>query len=74
MMTPDRPAVQDPILQLIHNLPTEGRALHDIRLRFQVPDMWSVLSTGTAANSEGLRVDPTSRYQVEGLRDRGSTG
>jgi hypothetical protein len=73
MMTPDRTGVQDPILELIHNLATERRALHDIRLRFQVPGIWSVLSTGTATNSEGLPVDPISRYQVEGLRDRGST-
>jgi hypothetical protein len=61
-MTPDRTGVQDPILKLIQNLPMDKRALHDIRLRFQVPGIWSILSAGTTtANSEGLQIDPVSK-------------
>jgi hypothetical protein len=65
-MTPNRTGVQDPILRLIQDLPTERRALHDIRLRFRVPNIWSTIlsSTSTNANnySEGLlHVDPTSK-------------
>ena len=46
-MTPDRTGVplQDPIIKLIQNLPIDRRALHDIRLRFQVHGIWSILST-----------------------------
>ena len=59
-MTADRTGVplhlQDPIIKLIQNLPMERRALHDIRFRFQVSDIWSILST-----SSQLVVDPVSK-------------
>jgi hypothetical protein len=56
MMTPNRTGVQDPIIKLIESLSMERRALHDIRLRFNVPDIWSILST-----SSQLVVDPVSK-------------
>ena len=56
-MTPDRTGVlQDPILKLIQNLPLDKRALHDIRFKFQVHGMWSILST-----TSQVTVDPTSK-------------
>lgn len=80
MMTPNRTGVplQDPILKLIQNLPLDKRALHDIRLRFQVPGIWSILSAGTTttANSEGLQIDPVSKdirlksYEIQDLHIR----
>ena len=61
-MTPNRTGVlQDPIIKLIQNLPIDRRALHNIRFKFQVPGIWSVLSTGTTTSSKGLLVDPTSK-------------
>ena len=56
MMTPNRTGVQDPIIKLIEDLPMDRRALHDIRFRFEVHDIWSILST----NSQ-LMVDPVSK-------------
>ena len=35
----------DSFSRLIYNLPTETPAVHDIRLRFQVHDIWSKLSS-----------------------------
>jgi hypothetical protein len=73
MMTPDRTGVQDPILKLIHNLPTERRALHDIRFRFQVPGIWSVLSTCSTTINSQVVVDSVSKdirlktYEIEDL-------
>src|SRR6266516_1395015 len=43
----------DPIVKMIHALPTQGNALHDIRLRFSVKGIWSMLSAASA-----LRTDP----------------
>ena len=48
--------LQDPILKLIQNLPMDKRALHDIRFKFQVHGIWSILST-----TSQVTVDPTSK-------------
>jgi hypothetical protein len=63
LMTPNRTGVQDPIIKLIQNLPMERRALHDIRLRFNLPNIWSTILSSTSTNnySEGLQVDPISK-------------
>jgi len=51
-MTPNRTGVpQDPIIKLIESLPMDRRALHDIRLRFNVPGIWSILASGTTTTS-----------------------
>ncbi|HEY6885759.1 MAG TPA: hypothetical protein VI278_17130, partial [Nitrososphaeraceae archaeon] len=57
-MTPNHTGVplQDPIIKLIKSLPMDRGALHDIRLRFNVPGIWSILSTGSQ-----LMVDPISK-------------
>lgn len=55
-MTADRARVQDPILKLIQNLPMDKKALHDIRFRFKIRDIWSILST----NSD-LSLNPISK-------------
>src|SRR5215211_893137 len=34
-----------PIYKEIQKLPPEKRALHDIHLKFQVPDIWTILAT-----------------------------
>jgi hypothetical protein len=48
-MTPDHTGVRHPKMdsftRLIYNLPTETPAVHDIRLKFQVKDIWSKLSS-----------------------------
>jgi hypothetical protein len=57
-MTPNRTGVhlQDPIIKLIEELPMDRRALHDIRFRFEVHGIWSILSAGSQ-----LVVDPISK-------------
>jgi hypothetical protein len=55
-VTPSHTGVHNPILKLIENLPMDKRALHDIRLRFKVQDIWSILST----NSD-LSLNPISK-------------
>jgi hypothetical protein len=56
-MTHNRTGVpQDPIIKLIESLPMERRALHDIRFRFEVSDIWSILST-----SSQVVIDPTNK-------------
>jgi hypothetical protein len=40
--------VQDttpPICNIIENLPLDKKSLHDIHMRFEVPDIWSILSS-----------------------------
>jgi hypothetical protein len=48
-MTPNHTGVSHPkmdsLSRLIHELPTETAAVHDIRLKFQVKDIWSKLSS-----------------------------
>jgi hypothetical protein len=48
-MTPDHSGVchpkMDSFSKLIYNLPTETPAVHNIRLRFQIKDVWSKLSS-----------------------------
>jgi hypothetical protein len=48
-MTPNHAGVcisnNDPFSRLIYNLPTDKAALHNIRLKFQVQGIWSVLSS-----------------------------
>ena len=34
----------------IHKLPPEKRALHDIHLKFQVPDIWTILASSKKHN------------------------
>jgi hypothetical protein len=46
----------DPIVRMIRALPTQGNTLHDIRLRFSVKGIWSILSAGST-----LRTDPYSK-------------
>ena len=36
---------KSPLYKEIHKLPPEKRALHDIHLKFQVPEIWTVLAT-----------------------------
>ena len=60
-MTTDRMGVQshrnsDPIYNLIQNIPVGIKALHDIRLRFSVRNLSSVLSTNSL-----LKLDPISK-------------
>jgi hypothetical protein len=57
----------DPIVKLLHALPTQGKALHDIRLRFSVKGIWSILSAAST-----FRTDPYSkdiRLQPYRIRD-----
>ncbi|MGC2680568.1 MAG: hypothetical protein WA323_01790, partial [Candidatus Nitrosopolaris sp.] len=49
-------AVDNPIYNLIQNLPIGKNALHDIHLRFSIHDIWSVL----ALNST-LKIDSVSK-------------
>jgi hypothetical protein len=48
-MTPNHAGVchsnKDPISRLIHDLPMDKAALHDIRLKFKVQGIWSALSS-----------------------------
>ena len=36
---------ESPLYKEIHKLPPEKRALHDIHLKFQIPDIWTILAT-----------------------------
>ena len=39
----NNPSAAPTILDIIQDIPTEKNALHDIRFRFEVPDIWKVL-------------------------------
>ena len=41
---------KSPLYKEIHKLPPEKRALHDIHLKFQVPDIWTVLASSKKYN------------------------
>lgn len=61
LMTPNRMGdaivnSSDPIVRLIDSLPMQENSLHDIRLRFSVRDVWSIVS----ANSL-YTIDPFSK-------------
>jgi hypothetical protein len=50
----------DPVYRIIQNLPFGKRSLHDIRLKFAVAGIWSLLSSKYQPNqqSKDLRLDP----------------
>lgn len=50
----------DPVYRIIQNLPLGKRSLHDIRLKFTVAGIWSLLSSKYQPNqqSKDLRLDP----------------
>jgi hypothetical protein len=60
--------VQDttpPIYDIIENLPLDKKSLHDIHMRFEVPDIWSILSSllnvSDSQQQQFLRVNPISK-------------
>ena len=42
-VTEDNDVTKLPIYKEILKLPPEKRALHDIHLKFQVPDIWTII-------------------------------
>jgi len=49
LMTPDHTVVHnDPIYRMLENLPLERQSIHDIHLRFNVPEIWKRLSINPA--------------------------
>ena len=54
-----------PIYDIIENLPLDKKSLHDIHMRFEVPDIWSILSSllnvSDSQQQQFLRVNPISK-------------
>jgi len=51
---PNENVVQDttpPIYDIIENLPLDKKSLHDIHMRFDVPNIWTVLSSSSLADN-----------------------
>lgn len=48
LMTPNHTVVHNnPIYNMLQDLPLERQSIHDIRLKFKVPDIWQTLSFNT---------------------------
>ena len=48
-VTPNHTVVHDdPIYRMLQNLPLERQSIHDIHLRFKVPEIWKRLSINPA--------------------------
>ena len=53
-VTEDNDATKLPIYQEIQKLPPEKQALHDIHLKFHVPDIWTIIASSKKYDSELL--------------------
>lgn len=56
----------DPIYRIIQNIPLGKKALHDIRLRFQVEGIWSIMPSQFKSNGESYDISLPS-WNVKGL-------
>lgn len=63
LVTPDHALVHnDPLYKLIQNLPVGKQSIHDIRLKFKIPDIWKIVSVNpnfTKAKRSGDIVIPS---------------
>jgi hypothetical protein len=58
----------DPICRIIQNLPFNKAAVHDIRLRFKVGQIWSVISSTNGGQVNPISKDlPLMKEEVDGL-------
>ena len=48
----------------IHKLPPEKRALHDIHLKFQIPDIWTILASSKKHNQNPVSKDISLQYII----------
>jgi hypothetical protein len=77
--TPHPPSIPS-ISRMIQDLPLDKNSLHDIRLRFEVPDIWTILSASVNVDNSQrqqqqqlLRLNPISKdialpaWQIKGL-------
>jgi hypothetical protein len=48
---------KSPLYKKIHKLPPEKRALHDIHLKFQVPDIWTILASSKKYGQNSVSKD-----------------
>jgi hypothetical protein len=53
-----------PLYKSIQKLPAEKRALHDIHLKFQVPDIWRILATSKKYNPSPVSKDISLPYII----------
>jgi hypothetical protein len=53
-----------PIYKEIQRLPPEKRALHDIHLKFQVPDIWTILATSKKYTPNSVSKDISLPYII----------
>jgi hypothetical protein len=55
---------KSPLYKEIHKLPPEKRALHDIHLKFQIPDIWTILASSKKHDQNPVSKDISLPYII----------
>ena len=50
------------ICNIIKELPPNNNSLHDIHLKFQVPDIWTIISSSSSSSSSKYKPHPVSKF------------